>query len=143
MDDRRYPARPLLGVGAVVLDGDRVLLIERGREPLKGHWSLPGGLVEPGELLHDAIRREMREETGLDVEPLKVIEIFERIMPDDAGRPEYHYVIVDFLCAVSGGNLRAGDDVTQAAWVARGDIGHYQITPGAELVIEKGFAARL
>ncbi len=137
VDNRRYPERPLLGVGAIIWDGDRVVLVERGNEPLKGIWSVPGGLVEVGESLKEAIRREVREETNLDVEPLSVVEIFERIMRDDAGRPEYHYVLVDFLCRVLGGKLEAATDVSRARWVPRTDLHSYRITEGTLAVIEK------
>ena len=122
-DDRRYPQRPLVGVGAISLDRDRILMAQRGKEPLKGWWSLPGGALETGETLHDAIRREVREETGLEVEPLGVFEIFERIMRDAQGAPEYHYVLIDYVCRVTGGELRPGDDVCRVEWVRRRDWG--------------------
>ncbi len=141
-DNRRYPARPILGVGAIVLDGNRVLLVERGKEPLKGYWSLPGGVLEVGERLEDGIRREVREETGLEVKPLGVVEIFERIMPDASGRPEYHYVLIDYLCRVLGGKLCAADDCRRAEWVARRHLGAYRITGGTLPVIEKAFRNR-
>src|SRR5437867_5867862 len=99
-DDRRYPKRPILGVGAIIIDSDRVLLVERGKEPLKGYWSLPGGVLEVGEKLVDGVRREALEETGLAIEPQSVVEIFERILRDVAGEAEYHYVLVDYLCRV-------------------------------------------
>jgi 8-oxo-dGTP diphosphatase len=139
---RRYPKYPLLGVGALIFDGDRILLAERGKEPLKGWWSLPGGLVETGERLRDAIRREVLEETGLEVEPLEEIEIFERIMRDSAGAAEYHYVLVDYVCRVTGGALVPGDDVSRVEWVRREDLGGYRITEGTVGVIEKGLRAR-
>src|SRR6476620_7800367 len=94
---RRYPERPILGVGAIVIESGRVLLVERGREPLKGYWSIPGGVVEAGEKLVDGVRREALEETGLEVDPVRVVEIFERIMRDAAGAAEYHYVLIDYL----------------------------------------------
>ncbi|HMD47585.1 MAG TPA: NUDIX hydrolase, partial [Bryobacteraceae bacterium] len=97
-DQRRYPSRPFLGVGALIFEASKILLVERGKEPLKGYWSLPGGILETGERLEDALRREVLEETGLEVEPLSIFEIFERIMPDAAGRAEYHYVLIDYLC---------------------------------------------
>lgn len=139
---RRYPAYPLLGVGALIFDGDAILLIERGQEPLKGHWTLPGGLVEAGELLEDAVRREIIEETGLQVEPLSVVEIFERILRDGEGKPEYHYVIVDYLCSLTGGTLSAASDVARAAWVRREDLSAYRLSEGTLGVIEKGYRAR-
>jgi ADP-ribose pyrophosphatase YjhB (NUDIX family) len=114
-------------------------LVERAREPLKGWWSLPGGVLETGERLRDGIRREVLEETGLAVEPLSVIEIFERIMHDAEGRVEYHYVLIDYLCRVTGGALCAADDVCNAAWVARAELGRYRITEGSLEVIEKAF----
>lgn len=139
-NSRRYPERPIVGVGAIIVERDRVLLVERGQEPLKGAWSVPGGVVEVGEYLKDAIRREVREETGLEVEPIEVVEIFERIMPDREGRTEYHYVLIDYRCRVLGGELRAASDVSRAAWVPRGELRRYQITAGTLAVIEKAFA---
>ena len=136
-DDRRYPERPIVGVGAIVVDGDQVLLVERGREPLKGKWSLPGGVVEVGERLKDAIRREVREETGLEVEPVELVEVFERIMPGENGRTEYHYVLMDYRCRVTGGELKAGSDAGQARWVRRAELGSYAMTEGTLGVIEK------
>jgi mutator protein MutT len=137
--DRRYPKRPILGVGAIIIDQGRVLMAERGREPLKGYWSLPGGAVEVGETLAAAVRRETLEETGLEIEPVAVVEIFERIMLDEAGAPEYHYVLIDYLCRVTGGSLAPGDDVDRAEWVARAGLGQYRITAGTLPVIEKAF----
>jgi mutator protein MutT len=136
-ESRRYPERPIVGVGAIIEDRGRVLLVERGQEPLKGIWSLPGGVVETGELLEDAIRREVREETGLEIEPVRVAEIFERILPDEAGRPEYHYVLIDYLCRITGGELAPASDAARAEWVPRRDLPSYQITEGTLAVIEK------
>jgi ADP-ribose pyrophosphatase YjhB (NUDIX family) len=138
-EDRRFPKRPILGVGALIVRGDEILLIERGREPLKGWWSLPGGVVESGELLEHAIRREVREETGLIVEPVLVVEIFERIMRDGEGRPEYHYVLVDYLCRLSGGELRPADDCAAAKWANRERLKNFRLTEGTLGVIEKTF----
>jgi ADP-ribose pyrophosphatase YjhB (NUDIX family) len=129
-------------VGAVVLKGDRVLLVERGREPLAGWWSLPGGVVEVGEFLHDALLREVREETGLEVRIEAQVVVYERIMPDAEGRPEYHYVLVDYLCRPTGGTLKAGDDVSRCAWVTRDELGRCRLTEGSLGVIEKAFAIR-
>lgn len=117
-----------------------MLLVERGKEPLKGWWSLPGGVLETGERLEEGIRREVLEETGLVVDPLAVVEIFERIMPDEQGRTEYHYVLIDYLCRVTGGELCAADDVCGAAWVPRENLGALRITEGSPAVIEKAFA---
>lgn len=138
----------MLGVGALIFDwggdggrdGGRLLIVERGREPLKGWWALPGGGVETGERLAAAIAREVLEETGLSVEPLSVFEIFERIMPDGEGRTEYHYVLVDYICRVTGGTLRPGDDVSAARWVTRDELAAYKLTEGTLDVIERAFA---
>ncbi len=116
-----------------------ILLVERGKEPLKGFWSLPGGILEVGEKLADGIRREVREETGLEVEPLTVFEIFERIMPDAAGRPEYHYVLIDYVCRVSSGTLQAASDVSSVAWVARANLTQFRITEGTLAVVLRAF----
>ena len=139
-DNRRYPTRPFLGVGALIFEGRNILLVERAKEPLQGYWSLPGGIVEAGEKLEDALRREVREETGLEIEPLEMFEIFERIMPDSAGRPEYHYVLLDYLCRVAGGQLAAASDVSQAAWVTEQDLGRFRITEGTLAVVGRAFA---
>jgi 8-oxo-dGTP diphosphatase len=126
-------------VGALIFEAGQILLVERAKEPLKGFWSLPGGIVEAGEKLEDAIRREVREETGLEIEPLSLFEIFERIMPD-AGRAEYHYVLMDYLCRVVGGELAAASDVSQAVWVEEQNLGEYRLTEGTGAVIERAFA---
>lgn len=142
-DSRRYPERPYVGVGALVFDSPagnpRVLLVERGTEPLKGWWSLPGGVLETGERLADGVRREAREETGLEVDPYELFEVFERILPDAEGRAEFHYVLIDYLCRAIGGELAAASDASRAAWIARGDLSRYQITDGTLAVIEKAF----
>lgn len=138
-EDRSYPSRPILGVGALILDGDSILLVQRGKEPLRGYWSLPGGAVETGERLGDALRREVREETGLEIEILQLFEVFERIMPDDAGIAQHHYVLLDYLCRASTGEARAGDDATDVRWIARSELDQYAVTPGTLAVIEKAF----
>jgi len=139
---RRYPKRPILGVGAIILKRDRVLLVERAKAPLKGYWSLPGGVLETGEQLQEGIRREVLEETGLVVEPLRVVTIFERIIRDGKGKPEYHYVLIDYLCRVTGGALQAADDVSRAVWVPRQALDRYRITEGTLPVIEQAFRER-
>ncbi len=142
MNDRRYPHRPILGVGAIILQRDQVLLVERGKAPLKGYWSLPGGVLELGERLEAGVRREILEETGLEIKPMAVVEIFERIMHDPAGKPEYHYVLIDYVCKVTGGTLSAASDCAKAEWVRRRDLKNYLITEGTVPVIEKAFANR-
>jgi 8-oxo-dGTP diphosphatase len=139
---RRYPAHPLLGVGALIFRRDSILLVERGRDPLKGYWSLPGGLVETGERLAAAVAREIFEETGLRIKPLEIFEIFERLIPDAAGKTEYHYVLVDYLCKVVGGELRAADDVSNVQWVRHAALQNFRLTEGTLGVIEKAFDAR-
>jgi ADP-ribose pyrophosphatase YjhB (NUDIX family) len=138
---RRYPARPLLGVGALIFDErKRILLVERGREPLKGWWSLPGGLVETGETLADGVRREVFEETGLVVEARSMVTVFERIMLDPDGRAEYHYVLVDYVCAILGGVLKPADDCSAVRWVNREALGEVApLTDGTMAVIEKAY----
>jgi ADP-ribose pyrophosphatase YjhB (NUDIX family) len=138
---REYPEAPLVGVGAVVVDGGRVLLVRRGREPLKGEWSLPGGLVELGESLEAALIREVREETGLIVEPVELIELLDRIHRDGQ-RVRYHYVIADYLCRVTGGELLAASDADAVRWVERAEWNSHsalKLEPIAVRVIEKGW----
>lgn len=140
--NRRYPERPVLGVGALIFDGDSILLVERGREPLKGYWSLPGGVVETGERLEEAICREVREETGLIVRPTRVAEVFERIMKDAEGRAEYHYVLIDYVCEPAGGELAAADDVSRVEWVPMSDLKNFRLTEGTIDVIESVYKQR-
>jgi len=136
-NSRRYPARPVVGVGALIFQQGEVLLVERGREPMKGQWSLPGGGVETGERLEDAITREVREETGLEIVPVQVALIFERIMHDAEGKAEYHYVLVDYLCEIRGGALCAGDDSNCARWFHVNDLDRLSLTEGTLDVIRK------
>ena len=141
-DDRRYPRWPLVGVGALIFDRGRILMAQRGKEPLKGWWSLPGGALETGESLDHAVRREVLEETGLVVEPVRVFEIFERIMRDASGAVEYHYVLIDYVCRVTGGERRAGDDVCRVEWMRPSELKGLQITEGTLGVIERAFRKR-
>jgi ADP-ribose pyrophosphatase YjhB (NUDIX family) len=137
-DSRQYPERPIVGVGAVIVDDGKVVLIKRKYEPLKGHWSLPGGMVEVGEALDTAVTREMQEETGLIVDVGPVIEVFDRIMRDEQQRVRYHFVLIDYLCWPSSGSLRAGSDVDDAIWVDPGALGPYSLTDKATSVIQRG-----
>ena len=135
---REYPKHPLVGVGGVVIHRDRVLLIRRGSEPLKGEWSIPGGMLELGEELAAGVQRELKEETGLEVEPLECILVFDRIMRERA-RVKYHFVIVDYLCRRKRGRLRPASDVVDARWVRREDLPQYHLTDIAAEVILRAF----
>ena len=134
---RPYPDRPVVGVGAVVLDGAQVLLIKRGHAPLKGQWSLPGGGVEIGETLEQAIAREVLEETGLTIDVGPMVEVLDRISRDADGRVEHHFVLVDFVCRPSGGVLRGASDAEDAAWVALADLPRYGVAAVTVSVIQK------
>jgi 8-oxo-dGTP diphosphatase len=120
MLQREFPASPLVGVGAVIVHDGRVLLVRRGTEPLRGHWSIPGGLIEVGEMLSEALVREVKEETGLEVEPVELVELLDRIHRE-GGRVRYHYVIADYLCRVTGGALKAASDADEVRWVERAE----------------------
>ena len=118
--------------------GNSVLLIRRGREPLKGEWSIPGGMLELGESLKDGVKREVFEETGLKVRPLEAIAVLDRV-ENNGKRVQYHYVIIDYVCRPAGGRLKAGSDVLDARWVDRRDLPAYKITPKADAVIADAF----
>jgi ADP-ribose pyrophosphatase YjhB (NUDIX family) len=138
---REFPDAPLVGVGAVIVDDGRVLLVRRGSEPLKGHWTLPGGLLELGEPLLDGVVREVREETGLTVEPVELVELVDRIHREEE-RVRYHYVIADYLCRVAGGVLRAASDADAVRWVERAEWNSHsalQLDPITARVIEIGW----
>jgi 8-oxo-dGTP diphosphatase len=142
-DSRRHPDRPIIAVGAVILDGGRVLLVKRGQEPLKGEWSLPGGMVEVGETLHAAVAREVREETGLEVEVGPVVEVLDSIRRDADGRAEYHYVIIDYICRLRGhaASAASGSDAADLKWVDAGALEAYRMTPTAIAVVRKALAS--
>jgi 8-oxo-dGTP diphosphatase len=138
---REYPETPLVGVGAVIVDKGRVLLVRRGREPLKGQWSLPGGMLEVGEALTAGVVREVQEETGLMVEPLELIELLDRIHRDGE-RVRYHYVIADYLCRVAGGELKAASDADAVRWVERAEWNSHsalKLDPVTVRVIDAGW----
>ena len=134
---RAYPDRPFVGVGGVIVDDGRVVLVKRRFEPLAGHWSLPGGAVELGETLEACVARELQEETGLEVEVGPVIEVFDRITLDDTKRVQFHYVLVDYLCWPVGGTLRAGSDVADAVLVDPSALDSYGLTGKAMAVIAR------
>jgi mutator protein MutT len=134
---RSFPSHPVVGVGAVILDGNCVLLVKRGHAPLKGEWSLPGGSVELGESLEAALSREVFEETGLHIAIGPVVEVFDRIDRAPDGRIAYHFVIVDFACTVTSGEIAHGSDAEDARWVALEELAQYRITQKASMVIDR------
>ena len=139
---REFPLCPLVGVAGVVVHGGRVLLIKRNRQPLKGEWSIPGGLVELGEELQQAVRRELKEETGLDIEPVEMLMVIDRIIRGGrwGRRIRYHYVIIDYLCRFLGGRLAPASEVLDARWVRPKDLAKYHLPEKAVEVVEQGFA---
>ena len=143
---REYPDRPVIGVGGVIIDRGRAVLIRRGTEPLLGEWSIPGGTLEIGETLEEAVRRELLEETGLEVRVLELIELFDRIYREpgpasanDKG-PRFHYVIADYLCELVSGEPRAGSDVTDIALAREEELPPFRLTEKATSVLRKAFA---
>jgi 8-oxo-dGTP diphosphatase len=141
---REYPESPLVGVGAVIVDhhhdDHRVLLIRRGQPPLLGEWSLPGGVLECGETLREAVVREAREETGLVVETGEMLGVYERVIRGDEGRVRYHYVLIDFLCRPVGGDLKAGSDAADVRWFTRDELPALNLAYDANDVVLKGLA---
>ncbi|MFI5115903.1 MAG: NUDIX hydrolase [Terriglobales bacterium] len=136
---RDYPERPIIGVGAVIIHGDRVLLVRRATEPLKGEWSVPGGVLELGEKLRQGVRREVWEETGLQVEPGDVLDVFDSIFRDGQGRTQYHYVLIDYLCRPVSGETKPGSDVSEVRWVREKDLAAIRLPESVEQVVRKGF----
>jgi 8-oxo-dGTP diphosphatase len=145
---REYPERPMVGVGGVVIHDGRALLVQRGHPPMEGQWSIPGGLLHVGETLEQGLLRELAEETGLEVSVLELIEVFERIFPAppgedgapaDPARPQYHYVILDYLCEVRGGTLTVGSDAADLVWAREDELGQFDLTEAAARVLKKAF----
>ena len=135
--ERKFPDLPIVAVGGIIFEGDRVLLVKRGKEPGLGQWSIPGGVVQVGETLKEAVVREVREETHLEVEALGMAKVLERIFRDPGGRVAYHYVLVDFLCRRLGGTLLADSDAQETSWVPLQDLLSYQVVSTAREVIRR------
>jgi ADP-ribose pyrophosphatase YjhB (NUDIX family) len=135
---REYPDNPLVGVGAVIIQDDRVLLIQRGQAPLLGEWSLPGGVLECGETLREATIREAREETGLVVETRELLGVYERVIRSDDQRVRYHYVLIDFLCRPVAGDLKAGSDAADVRWFQREELDALNLPRDTRDVIATG-----
>ncbi|MBZ5547289.1 MAG: NUDIX hydrolase [Acidobacteriia bacterium] len=137
--NREYPEVPFVGVGAVIVEHGRVLLIRRGQPPLLGEWSLPGGVLECGETLREATVREAREESGLVVETVDMLGVYERVIRSDDGRVRYHYVLIDFLCRPIAGELKAGSDASEARWFTTEDLPGANLSADTLEVICRGF----
>ncbi|HEY63182.1 MAG TPA: NUDIX hydrolase [Caldilineae bacterium] len=139
---REYPEHPLVGVGAVVIrDDHHVLLIRRGQPPRQGEWGVPGGLVELGESLADAVRREVREECGIEIRVGPLLGIFQPIVRDEVGRVRFHYVVLDYLAYYTGGVLRPASDIEAAEWVAPERLADYSLRQETEEVVRRALEA--
>jgi ADP-ribose pyrophosphatase YjhB (NUDIX family) len=136
---REFPELPLVGVGAIIIEGDRVLLVKRAHPPIQGQWSIPGGVLEVGEMVRDAAVREACEETGLVVEPGELLGVYDRILRDPEQRVQYHYVLIDFLCRLVRGELLAASDAAEVRWFGREQLPALQLAEDTLEVIGKGF----
>jgi len=137
---REYPEFPLIGVGSIIIEDDRVVLVKRTHPPIQGQWSIPGGVLEVGELVREAAIREAREETGLIVEPGELLGVFDRVLRDAERRVQYHYVLIDFLCRRVGGQFLAASDAAEVRWFTREELPALNLAEDTLEVIEKGFA---
>ena len=135
---REYPDRPLIGVGAIIIENNSVVLVKRAHPPIQGQWSIPGGVLEVGELIREAAVREAREETGLIVEPGELLGVFDRILRDPDKRVQYHYVLIDFLCRRIGGELQAASDATEVRWFKPEELPALNLAEDTLEVIQKG-----
>jgi ADP-ribose pyrophosphatase YjhB (NUDIX family) len=137
--NREFPELPLVGVGAIIIEGNRVVLVKRAHPPIQGHWSIPGGVLEVGEMVREAAVREAGEETGLIVEPGELLGVYDRILRDPKQRVQYHYVLIDFLCRAVGGELLAASDATEVRWFTREELPTLNLAEDTLDVIKKGF----
>jgi 8-oxo-dGTP diphosphatase len=136
---RDYPDRPLLGVGAIIVRDQQILLVRRSNPPMQGEWSIPGGLVETGETTKEAIIREVQEETGLKIDVIKLAEVFERILRDRESRVQYHFVLIDYLCQVIAGEAHPASDVSEVRWIKRDELEKFAVAPETCEVIRRTF----
>ena len=137
---REFPEVPLVGIGAVIIEGARVVLVKRAHPPLQDQWSIPGGVLEVGELVHEAAVREAREETGLVVEPVELLGVYDRVLRNAEQRVQYHYVLIDFLCRRVAGELAAASDATEVRYFTREELPGMKLADDTVDVIGKGFA---
>jgi len=142
--EREYPGQPMIGVGGVVVQDGRALLVRRGSEPLRGQWSIPGGLLEVGETLENGVRRELLEETGLQVRVLELIGVYERIIPAEHSRPgpRFHFVILDYLCRAEGGTAAPGSDAAELAFVSEEELPRYILSDEVARVVRKALNSK-
>ena len=138
-EKREYPKQPLIGVGAIIIDGDKVVLIKRGQAPLAGEWSIPGGVLEVGETMREGVIREAHEETSLAIEPMDLLGVYDRMLRDDRGQVLYHYVLIDFLCRAVAGDLRAAGDTDEARWFTQQEASALSLPRDTAEVIRLGF----
>ena len=137
--NREYPELPFVGVGSIIIEEDRVLLVKRVHPPIQGQWSIPGGVLEVGEFVREAAKREVEEETGLEIEPGELLGVFDRILRDPDNRVQYHYVLIDFLCHRMGGTLRAASDAAEVRWFTLDELPALSLAEDTLEVIRKGF----
>ena len=136
---REFPGTPLIGVGSIIIENDRVVLVKRAHPPIQGQWSIPGGVLEVGEMVREAAIREAREETGLIVEPGELLGVFDRILRDADKRVQYHYVLIDFVCRRTGGELLAASDAADVRWFTREELADLDLSIAMQRALDKAF----